>query len=70
MPPINVTVLRVDAEEAVIEVKPWRRVDESVLEGLQLDRYEWGFDEMRCGEEILKAGTTWESEGVSSLLCR
>ena len=66
MPPIQVMVLRADAEQAEIEVKQWQGVHESVLEGLQLDRYEWVLDEVRCGEEVLKAGATWESEGASS----
>ena len=64
MPPINVTVRRVDAEATEIAVKPWQRVHPSVFEGLQLDRYEWAVREVRCGEETLKAGATWESEGV------
>ena len=66
MPPINVTVLRVDAEQVEIEVKQWQRVHESVLEGLRLDRYELELHEVRCGEEMLKADSTWESEGASS----
>ena len=64
MPPINVTVLRVDAEATEIAVKPWQNVHESVLKGLPLDRYEWAVREARCGEEMLKADATWESEGV------
>ena len=64
MAPINVTVLRVDAEATEIAVKQWQNVRQSVLEGLQLDRDEWAVREVRCGEEMLKADATWESEGV------
>ena len=65
MPPMNVTVRRVDAEATEIAVKKWQRVHPSVLEGLQLSRYEWAVCEVRCGDETLKAGATWESEGGS-----
>ena len=66
MPPIQVMVLRADAEQAEIEVKQWQGVHESVLECLQLDHSGWVLHEVRCGEETLKADSTWESEGASS----
>ena len=64
MPPINVTVLRVDAEATEIAVKPCQNVHESVFKGLQLDRDEWAISEVRYGGEPLGAGATWESEGA------
>ena len=50
MTPINVTVRRVDAEATEIAVKQWQNVHQSVIEGLQLGRDEWGVREVRCGE--------------------
>ena len=64
MPPISVTVRLKDAEDITITVKPWQRVFESVVEGLDPDYLYWKhLDEGRYGETKLTTSTTWEAEG-------
>ena len=71
MPPISVTVRLKDADEDItITVKPWQRVFESVVKGLDPNHL-WIVDEVRYGETKLATSTTWEAEGNSSLcMCR
>ena len=71
MPPISVTVRLKDAEDITITVKPWQRVFESVVEGLDPNHLWTDLDEVRYGETKLATSTTWEAEGNSSLcMCR
>ena len=71
MPPISVTVRLKDAEDITITVKPWQRVFESVVKGLDPNHLWTDLDEVRYGETKLATNTTWEAEGNSSLcMCR
>ena len=71
MPPISVIVRLKDAEDITITVKPWQRVFESVVEGLDPNHLWTDLDEVRYGETKLATSTTWEAEGNSSLcMCR
>ena len=54
-----------EAEDITITVKPWQRVFESVVKGLDPDL--WIVDEVRYGGTKLATSTTWEAEGNSSL---
>ena len=67
MPPISVTVRVKDAEDITITVKPWQRVFESVVKGLDPNHLWTDLDEVRYGETKLATSTTWEAEGNSSL---
>ena len=71
VPSICVTVRLKDAEDITITVKPWQRVFESVVKGLDPNQQWTDLDEVRYGETKLVASTTWEAEGNSSLcMCR
>ena len=72
MPPISVTVRLKDgaAEDITITVKPWQRVFESVVEGLDPNYLYWkDLDEVRYGETKLATSTTWEAEGKAHCVC-
>ena len=71
MPPISVTVRLKEAEDITITVKPWQRVFESVVKGLDPNHLWTDLDEVRYGETKLATSTTWEAEGNSSMcMCR
>ena len=73
MPSISVTVRIKEAEDpdTTITVKPWQRVFESVVKGLDPNHLWTDLDEVRYGETKLATSTTWEAEGNSSLcVCR
>ena len=66
MPPISVTVRLKDAEDITVTVKPWQRVFESVVKGLN-PNHVWIVDEVRYGETKLGTSTTWECCRAASL---
>ena len=66
VPSISVTVRLKESEDSTITVKPWQRVFESVVKGLDPNHL-WIVDEVRYGETKLATSTTWEAEGNSSL---
>ena len=65
--PISVIVRIKDAEDITITVKPWQRVFDSVVKGLDPNHLWTDLDEVRYGETKLATSTTWEAEGNSSL---
>ena len=58
MPPISVTVRLKEAEDITITVKPWQRVFESVVKGLDPNHLWTDLDEVRYGETKLATSTS------------
>ena len=58
MPPISVTVRLKDAEDITITVKPWQRVFESVLKGLDPNQ--------QCGLAVSTNVGTWVAQWLAA----